>query len=220
MKQHYKTLEVEETSTQEEIKKAYRRLSKEWHPDKNQENIPESEKKIKEINQAYAILGDQKKRTIYDKYGIDTSTLTVAETARVEILEVFKQLMRVDFKENTLFLLAHNSVKMVLDNTKMEKEHLQEEINVIENRLKFIKKLLLVKVKPSMDILLKAVMEEIAELEDRISKINIPKLDFEIAVQKEALKILKSEYPEEKERIEKCFMSNRFMLKNTITTAT
>lgn len=61
----YKVLDVEKTSTTEEIKKAYRKLSLKHHPDRNQCNA-ESTKKFQEISAAYEILGDVEKRKNYD----------------------------------------------------------------------------------------------------------------------------------------------------------
>ena len=62
---HYKTLEVSETATSEEIKKAYRKLSLKYHPDRNQGNS-ESVKQFQKINEAYEILGDIGKKNQYD----------------------------------------------------------------------------------------------------------------------------------------------------------
>lgn len=62
---YYKTLGVEETSTKEEIKKAFRKMSILHHPDKNG-NTEESIKKFQQLNEAYEILGDERKRLEYD----------------------------------------------------------------------------------------------------------------------------------------------------------
>lgn len=64
----YQTLGVAKTSTQDEIKKAYRKLAHQYHPDKNQGN-KDMEAKFKEINNAYEVLGDAKKRENYDRFG-------------------------------------------------------------------------------------------------------------------------------------------------------
>ncbi|MCA9478152.1 MAG: molecular chaperone DnaJ [Nanoarchaeota archaeon] len=67
-KDYYKTLGVEKGASKEEIKKAYKKLAKKYHPDLNKDN-PEAEQKFKEINEAASILGDDKKRQQYDQFG-------------------------------------------------------------------------------------------------------------------------------------------------------
>jgi molecular chaperone DnaJ len=62
MKDYYKILEVEEKSSQDEIKKSYRKLAAKYHPDKN----PQGEDKFKEIAEAYETLGNPEKRQVYD----------------------------------------------------------------------------------------------------------------------------------------------------------
>lgn len=68
MKDYYEILGVSRNATDEEIKAAYRRLAKIYHPDVA-ENKQEAEKKFKEINEAYQVLSDPEKRKIYDRYG-------------------------------------------------------------------------------------------------------------------------------------------------------
>ncbi len=63
----YETLGISKGASQDEIKKAYRRLARKYHPDINKE--PEAEDKFKEINAAYEILSDESKRRQYDTYG-------------------------------------------------------------------------------------------------------------------------------------------------------
>jgi len=65
---YYQTLEVSKTATADEIKKAYRRLSRKYHPDMNPDD-KQSEAKFKEIQQAFDILGDEEKRRQYDQFG-------------------------------------------------------------------------------------------------------------------------------------------------------
>lgn len=62
----YDLLDVHKSATDEEIKKNYRRLAKEFHPDKN----PDAGDKFKEISFAYEVLSDPEKRKIYDRYGL------------------------------------------------------------------------------------------------------------------------------------------------------
>lgn len=64
----YKILGVPRTSSPEEIKRAYRKLAKEHHPDRNR-NDPSAEKRFKEVQHAYSILKDKEKRAQYDQFG-------------------------------------------------------------------------------------------------------------------------------------------------------
>ena len=61
-------LGVSKESSEKDIKKAYRKLSLKWHPDKNN-NSDESKAKFQEIGEAYGVLSDPEKKQIYDKYG-------------------------------------------------------------------------------------------------------------------------------------------------------
>lgn len=76
----YDVLGVSRQATGKEIKKAYRRLAAKYHPDKNQGN-KEAEEKFKEISAAYEVLGDEKKREQYDRYGHDWQHYTQAGSA-------------------------------------------------------------------------------------------------------------------------------------------
>lgn len=68
-KDFYQVLGVSKNASQDEIKKAYRKLALTYHPDKNKSK--EAEEKFKEINQAYEVLSDPKKKEAYDLYGSD-----------------------------------------------------------------------------------------------------------------------------------------------------
>jgi curved DNA-binding protein len=67
---YYKVLEVDKKATEEEIKKAYRKLARKYHPDVNPNN-PEALKKFKEINEANEVLSNPENRKKYDKHGKD-----------------------------------------------------------------------------------------------------------------------------------------------------
>lgn len=69
-KDYYSILGVARGASQDEIKKAYRKLAVQYHPDKNPGN-KQAEEKFKEINEAYDVLKDDQKRAAYDRYGSD-----------------------------------------------------------------------------------------------------------------------------------------------------
>jgi len=62
----YQVLGVDSDATQEEIKRAFRRLALRYHPDHNPEDPKQAEEKFKEINEAYQVLSDEAKRRQYD----------------------------------------------------------------------------------------------------------------------------------------------------------
>lgn len=67
-KDYYETLGVNKNASADEIKSAYRKLAKKYHPDLNKDN-PEAAEKFKEVNEAYECLGDEQKRKNYDQFG-------------------------------------------------------------------------------------------------------------------------------------------------------
>jgi len=66
-KNYYETLGISKSANADEIKSAYRKLAKQYHPDVNKD--PQAQNKFKEINEAYEVLGDEKKRANYDQFG-------------------------------------------------------------------------------------------------------------------------------------------------------
>jgi curved DNA-binding protein len=68
-KDYYEVLGVDRKASQDQIKRAYRKLAQKYHPDVNK--TPEAERKIKEINEAYEVLKDPDKREKYDQFGAD-----------------------------------------------------------------------------------------------------------------------------------------------------
>jgi len=80
----YELLDIPKESTNEDIRRKYRRLALKYHPDKNPDN-PEAEEMFKKINHANSILSDEKKREIYDKYG--SFGLYIAEQFGDEVVD-------------------------------------------------------------------------------------------------------------------------------------
>lgn len=67
-KDYYKVLGVSRSASSDEIRKAFKDLARKYHPDRNKDDA-EAETRFKEVNEAYQVLGDEKKRTLFDKYG-------------------------------------------------------------------------------------------------------------------------------------------------------
>lgn len=90
---YYEVLGVSKGASDDEIKKAFRKMSKKYHPDLNPNN-KEAEKKFKEVNEAYQVLSDPEKKSKYDQFGHEVLTRTseraaVALTAAVLTLAIY-----------------------------------------------------------------------------------------------------------------------------------
>lgn len=92
MKDFYKILGINKTSTDNEIKKAYKKLAFQYHPDKNKSS--DAQEKFREISEAYDILMDSDKRRMYDNFGYDAVS---GEIPQVNPLDLFQSLFNVDF---------------------------------------------------------------------------------------------------------------------------
>merc|ERR1711915_364030 len=88
MLDHYKVLGVEQGASEEEIKKAYRRLALQLHPDKNKEE--DAEEKFKELAEAYAVLGDKKRREEYDRRGYPGNSNKSSYRNSVDPFDIFR----------------------------------------------------------------------------------------------------------------------------------
>ena len=73
-KDYYDVLGVSKNATEDDIKRAYRKLARKYHPDLNKDNPKAAEEKFKEVNEAYHVLSDADKRAQYDQLGHDAFT--------------------------------------------------------------------------------------------------------------------------------------------------
>lgn len=216
MKQHYKILEVKETATQEEIKKARNRLSDIYHPDKQNG----SKEKQSEINAAYSILGDPEKRADYDQSG-DTKQIgcNIDEMAIEAICSVFMMIIKGDFNKDTLFRDIYESMSNVLRNLESDKVGLKDQAYKLETKIAFLKRTFKEKSEKGMTIMEKAFNNTIKELEESINSLDLNSANLGIAIHEKALEILKENYPSEPDQefdIESVFRErNRGILDNT-----
>ncbi len=187
MRLYYKTLDVKDTATQEEIKKSYRKLSKKWHPDKHIDPIKKTEAGIKQasISEAYGVLSNKGKRLLYDELGINCSIDVIEKQANQAVLEAFKQIMKSNFKKEKLFIDIQGAFNETISKLCQAKE-------VVNERIDFLNTVIDTKVNKSRDHLKKAIEEEIYDLEDGIIK-----ADTKVAVHKKALEILENDYTKE-----------------------
>ncbi len=75
---YYEVLGVPRNASDDDLKKAYRKLALKWHPDKNPDNKASAEVRFKEISEAFQVLSDGNKREVYDRYGHQVSLSPVA----------------------------------------------------------------------------------------------------------------------------------------------
>eukprot|EP00092_Neocalanus_flemingeri_P014421 GFUD01015556.1.p1 GENE.GFUD01015556.1~~GFUD01015556.1.p1 ORF type:complete len:295 (-),score=85.11 GFUD01015556.1:208-1092(-) len=71
MVDYYSILGIAKAASKDDVKKAYKKLAKKWHPDKNPNNQDEATRKFKEVSEAYQVLSDDSKRRTYDREGKD-----------------------------------------------------------------------------------------------------------------------------------------------------
>nr|XP_006825169.1 PREDICTED: dnaJ homolog subfamily B member 6-B-like isoform X1 [Saccoglossus kowalevskii] len=98
MVDYYQVLGVPKAASNEDIKKAYRKLALKWHPDKNQDKKDEAEKKFKELSEAYQVLSDKSKREVYDRYGVEGLNGTSGADMGPDFHDDFGSFFHFDFK--------------------------------------------------------------------------------------------------------------------------
>jgi curved DNA-binding protein CbpA len=137
---YYEILGIEKSATQVEIKRAYYKKAKEWHPDKNPDN-PHADEMFKLINEAYQILSDEQKREMYDKYGKDY--LRSAEGGEVDISFAFKMLFGAGKFDDVIGEMSFFSSILeegASEEAKQKQEKAQQErIAQLATNLRFIK---------------------------------------------------------------------------------
>ena len=68
---YYETLGVAREASADEIKKAFRKLALQWHPDRHKKDKAKAEEEFKKVSEAYEVLSDPEKRAKYDRFGKD-----------------------------------------------------------------------------------------------------------------------------------------------------
>ena len=86
---YYEVLGVSRQATDDEIKKAYRRLARQHHPDANQDD-PEASEQFKAVQRAYETLRDPERRRRYDMFGSDDDRVAPARSAALPLIVVIR----------------------------------------------------------------------------------------------------------------------------------
>ncbi|PSS06204.1 DnaJ protein like [Actinidia chinensis var. chinensis] len=118
-KSYYDILQVQKGASDEQIKRAYRKLALKYHPDKNQGN-EEANKKFAEINNAYEVLSDSEKRSIYDRHGEEGLKQHAASGGRgggMNVQDIFRTFFGGDSMEEEEKIVKGDDVVVDLDAT-------------------------------------------------------------------------------------------------------
>jgi curved DNA-binding protein CbpA len=133
MTNFYQILEIESNATEEQIKKAYRKLSLKWHPDKNK-GSKEAEEKFKEISRAYQVLSDSATRNLYDIYGEEFDNFGSGDSSSSATDEIRREYAEAEAKKQGLrkemlvVQMRGLSIMLVID-------EFMEHIQITENDL-------------------------------------------------------------------------------------
>lgn len=128
---YYEVLGVSPQALQEDIKKAYRKLALEFHPDRNQGNR-KAEQKIREVNAAYEVLGDPDTRKSYDRLRLGHVDSSTRYPQEAEPADVVSPAVVVEGMENTLRDEARREMLRMMMRSK---EVIKQELAIIRERV-------------------------------------------------------------------------------------
>lgn len=135
MSDHYQTLGVARDASQDEIKRAYRRLAKRWHPDRKDGDHD----KMTAIVRAYRILSDPEKRAHYDETGQDAGVNQIDQQASAMLADFFSQYIEKGGEENPLPMIR-GATGNGLKETRAQIDTLKQQLQKIEKRAGVVKR--------------------------------------------------------------------------------
>ena len=131
-KDYYKILEIDKNCSPDEIRKAYKKLVLKYHPDKNPENVEESEKKFKEVYEAYSVLSNPSKKSDYDSFG--RTNFQNFDYTNIDPFSFFNDY----FKDNEEFNEDIKDINFNNNNEEKPQNDIERRFNEIEKRLKYM----------------------------------------------------------------------------------
>ena len=171
----YKTLGVDRATTKTDIKKAYRKLSKQFHPDKNDAHLEKMcKEKMSALASAYAILSDPKKRKMYDSTGIIQKEVTLEEKINTTFFGIIHiTLSKKGITKKNFIKECTATFKDTLKGMNDVIEGANDHINSLESIKKFksIKKGDTKKQKKIKERLLKSIDSQVNEMNRQIDKV-------------------------------------------------
>jgi len=185
MNNPYEVLGIEKSATEEDIKRAFRKLADQYHPDKcDPDKVEESTEKFIEISTAYDILMDPSKRSYYDETGDVPNQENILETAHFNLQAVFKHLIQNHprlLEINPLFEMSN----LILHDISMKSKRIRDAKATIKT-LEALKKRIKYKSKDGFDILQETLKSDINNLNNTITF-----TEYGIKVDVKILEILK-----------------------------
>lgn len=174
MKKHYKTLDIEENATPQEVKKAYKKKASKAHPDAGG-----NDNEMAEINVAYSVLSKPDRRKRYDETGDDKPDIGIEEKAKQILLKEFSDYFN-SLKNENVIVCARESIKEKI-------EDLKRGLNKGKNALKYMQSNLdKVKIKEGVNLAkmilennIKNIEQEIIEVNDKINTFDMALIELD-----------------------------------------
>lgn len=134
----YSVLEVSEDASEEDIKKAYKRMASKWHPDKNRGNEEEAARMFQEVTQAYEVLSDPERRTVYDENG--DGLTEIGDPAEEMFVEILSKLMGLAPSLRAVLETCYTVLEDMIDEAegqKKERKEMLERLHKMRKHLKY-----------------------------------------------------------------------------------
>jgi len=187
MSDHYATLGVDVSASQGDIKRAYKAMSRKWHPDTNKDGLDTTEI-FTGINAAYEVLKDPDKRSVYDIAGDE------APLAERLLQDVFSTILETDFDEKRIFCTARQILIKHIDKLEERQYEIECAVTVLLQKMERFKALRKKKVKIGMDIFSAAITAQEELLRNEIDNAGLDTISEDLDLHKMSYDLLLTNY--------------------------